>query len=169
MAKKIVKENEIDEEFKDLEQDNKTLKTVLIIVGVILVFGLVFFISKKQEDKINKQAGENHFHEISVDKFYQLYESDDKFVLLLGRPGCSHCVAFKPIITNVANTKGVDVYYLTTDNIEELGDWETIWGLVQQEGTPTVAVIENQKLVNSNAGEMTSAELILFLTEAGVL
>ena len=61
------------------------------------------------------------------------------------------------------------VYYLNTDNIEELGDWESIWGLVQQEGTPTVAVIENQKLVDSTAGEMTQTELLLFLSEAGVL
>ena len=53
--------------------------------------------------------------------------------------------------------------------MSELGDWNTIWDLVQQEGTPTVAVIENQKLVNSTSGEMTSTELILFLSEAGAL
>ena len=169
MAKKEVKENKVDEEFQDLQPNKKLIKSILIVIGVILVFGLVFIVSQKQEDKINKQASDTKFHEITVDKFYELYDSGKKFVLLLGRPGCSHCVAFKPVITNVANTKGVDVYYLNTDTIQELGDWNTIWDLVQQEGTPTVAVIENQKLVNSTSGEMTSTELILFLSEAGAL
>ncbi len=169
MSKKEIKENEIDKDFLDLQPNKKIIKNVLIVLGVILVFGFVFIVSMKQEEKINKKAEDNKFHEITVDKYYELYNSGNKFVLLLGRPGCSHCANFKPIITSVANNKGIDVYYLNTDNIETLGDWEDIWGLVEQEGTPTVAVIENQKLINSNAGEMTSEELILFLSEAGVL
>ena len=170
MAKKEVKEeNSIDEEFKDLEPNKKLIKNIFIVIGIILVFGLVFIISQKQEEKINKKASENKFHEITVDKYNELLASGDKFVLLLGRPGCSHCVAFKPVITNVANTKGIDVYYLNTDTIETVGDWESIWGIVEQEGTPTVAVIENQKLIKSTAGEMSSEELINFLKEAGVL
>lgn len=169
MAKVKEKENKVDEEFKDLQTNKKLIKNILITVGVILVFGLVFFISQKQEDKINSQVGETRLHEITVDKYYELLAKGDKFVLLLGRPGCSHCVAFKPIITNVANSKGIDVYYLNTDTIETLEDWEAIWGMVEQEGTPTVAVIENQKLVSTTAGEMTSDQLIMFLSQAGVL
>lgn len=169
MAKKVEKENEVDKEFQDLQPNKKLIKNILITLGVILVFGFVFIVSIKQEEKINKEASKNKFHEITVEKYNELYESGEKFVLLLGRPGCSHCVAFKPVITNVANTNEVDVYYLNTDTIETLGDWEAIWGLVEQEGTPTVAVIENQKLVKSTSGEMTSNELISFLTEAGVL
>ena len=91
------------------------------------------------------------------------------FVLLLGRPDCSHCVAFKPIITKVANDKNIDVYYLNVDTIETLEDWESIWGLVEQEGTPTVAVIEKQQLVLSSAGELTEDQLIEFFEKAGVL
>ena len=168
MAKKV-KEAKVDKEFEDLQPNKKLVRTILIVVGVILVFGLVFLLSLKQEEKINKQAGENHFHEITVEKYYELLNGEGKFVLLLGRPGCSHCVAFKPVITNVANTKEVDVYYLNTDTIETIGDWDDIWALVEQEGTPTVAVIENKKLVKSTAGEMTTVELIEFFEEAGVL
>ena len=169
MAKTKEKENKVDEDFQDLQPNKKLIKNIIITIGIILVFGLVFFISQKQEDKINKAVGETKLHEITVDKYNELLASGDKFVLLLGRPGCSHCVAFKPVITNVANTKGIDVYYLNTDTIESLEDWEAIWGLVEQEGTPTVAVIENQKLVDSTAGEMTAEQLLLFLNGAGVL
>ena len=73
------------------------------------------------------------------------------------------------VITNVANTKGIDVYYLNVDTIETYEDWEAIWGLVEQEGTPTVAVIEKQELILSNSGEMTADELIEFFEKAGVL
>ena len=167
MAK--TKENIVDKEFEDLQPNNKRIKNIIITVAVILVFGLVFFISQKQEEKLNKQSTNNYFHEITVDQYNELLSKGTKIVLLLGRPGCSHCVAFKPVITNVANTKGIDVYYLNTDTIESLEDWEAIWGLVEQEGTPTVAVIENQKLVDSTAGEMTAEQLLLFLNGAGVL
>lgn len=167
MAK--TKENIVDKEFEDLQPNNKRTKSIIITVAVILVFGLVFFISQKQEEKLNKQSTNNYFHEITVDQYNELLSRGTKFVLLLGRPGCSHCVAFKPIITSVAKNKEVDVYYLNTDTIETLEAWDSIWGLVEQEGTPTVAVIENNTLVNSTAGEMTSEELIRFLSEAGAL
>ena len=167
MAK--TKENIVDKEFEDLQPNNKRIKNIIITVAVILVFGLVFFISQKQEEKLNKQSTNNYFHEITVDQYNELLSKGTKIVLLLGRPGCSHCVAFKPVITSVANNKEIDVYYLNTDTIETLEAWDSIWGLVEQEGTPTVAVIENNKLVKSTAGEMTSEELIRFLSEAGVL
>ena len=167
MAK--TKENIVDKEFEDLQPNNKRIKNIIITVAVILVFGLVFFISQKQEEKLNKQSTNNYFHEITVDQYNELLSKGTKIVLLLGRPGCSHCVAFKPVITSVANNKEIDVYYLNTDTIETLEAWDSIWNLVEQEGTPTVAVIENNKLVKSTAGEMTSEELIRFLSEAGAL
>ena len=167
MAK--TKENIVDKEFEDLQPNNKRIKNIIITVAVILVFGLVFFISQKQEEKLNKQSTNNYFHEITVDQYNELLSKGTKIVLLLGRPGCSHCVAFKPVITSVANNKEIDVYYLNTDTIETLEAWDSIWGFVEQEGTPTVAVIENNKLVKSTAGEMTSEELIRFLSEAGAL
>ena len=169
MAKKTNNDKVVDKEFEDLQPNKKLIKNIIIIIGIILVFGIVFYISMRQEEKLNKQASENKLHEITVEKYHELLDSNEKFVLLLGRPGCSHCVAFKPVITNVANTKSVDVYYLNTDTIETLEAWDSIWGLVEQEGTPTVAVIENNKLVKSTAGEMTSEELIRFLSEAGAL
>lgn len=163
------KETDVDKEFEDLLPNKKRIKNILIAVGVLLVCAFVFIVSIKQEEKINKEAAKTKFHEITVDKLNQKLNSDENFVLLLGRPDCSHCVAFKPVITKVANEKSIDVYYLNVDNIETLEDWESIWNLVEQEGTPTVAVIEKQQLISSNAGEMTEEQLIKFLEEAGVL
>ena len=163
------KEVVVDKDFEDLQPNKKLTKNILITVGVILVFAFVFIVSIKQEEKINREAAKVKLHEITIDKLNQKLNSDERFVLLLGRPDCSHCVAFKPIITKVANDKNIDVYYLNVDTIETLEDWESIWGLVEQEGTPTVAVIEKQKLVLSSAGELTEDQLIEFFEKAGVL
>ena len=163
------KETVVDKEFEDLLPNKKRIKNILIAVGVLFVCAFVFIVSIKQEEKINKEAAKTKFHEITIDKLNQKLNSDERFVLLLGRPDCSHCVAFKPVITKVANEKSIDVYYLNVDTIETLEDWESIWDLVEQEGTPTVAVIEKQQLISSNAGEMTEEQLIEFLEEAGVL
>ena len=163
------KEVVVDKDFEDLQPNKKLTKNILITVGVILVFAFVFIVSIKQEEKINREAAKVKLHEITIDKLNQKLNSDERFVLLLGRPDCSHCVAFKPIITKVANDKNIDVYYLNVDTIETLEDWESIWGLVEQEGTPTVAVIEKQQLVLSSAGELTEDQLIEFFEKAGVL
>ncbi len=163
------KENEIDKDFLDLQPNKKLTRNIIITIGVIIVFGLVFYISLKQEERINEANKNTKFHEISIDEYNQLLNSDKRFVLLLGRPDCSHCINFKPIIMSFAKDYDVDVYYLNTDLIETLEDWDTIWNMVEQEGTPTVAVIEKQQLIKSNAGEMTTLELEEFLKEAGVL
>ena len=136
-------------------------------VGVIFVLGLVFYISVKQEERLKKN--ESKFHEINVDQYNELLYGDKKFVLVLGRPGCSHCVAYKPVITSFANNYGVDVYYLNVDNIQTEEDWDEIWGLVEQEGTPTTAVIENREKIVSEAGELSVIELTEMFTKAGVL
>ena len=66
------KENKIDNEFADLQTNNNVIKSILVAVGVILVFGLVFFISLKQDEKLNKEKNETKFHEISVDQYNEL-------------------------------------------------------------------------------------------------
>ena len=80
MAK--TKENIVDKEFEDLQPNKKRIKNIIIAIAVILVFGLVFFISQKQEEKLNKQSTNNYFHEITVDQYNELLSKGTKIVLL---------------------------------------------------------------------------------------
>ena len=158
--------NNVDTEFQELAKNDHFGVKIGIVVGVLLLIGLSVLLSIKGTTELKE---DNYLIEIQVEDFYELYNSNEQFVLLLGRPGCPHCVAFKPIITRVANNYKHNIYYLNTDNIETTEDWVFIWDLAQQEGTPTVAIIENKKLIDSRSGEMTREELISWLSEEGVL
>ena len=157
----------VDEQFKDLESHTFPIVTVIAVIGSILFVILTTLVLLKG-NKLTENTN-SYLISINTNEFYERYNSGEKFVLLLGRPGCSHCVAFKPIITRVANEKELKVYYLDTDTIETEDDWYFIWELVEQEGTPTVAIIQNKALVDSRSGEMTRDDLIYWFTEVGVL
>ncbi len=160
-------ESKVDAEFKDLVPKSTPIVRIIAIVSVIIFIGLTVLVAIKGKNL--DEDNNKYFVSITTEEFYDLYNGNEKFVLLLGRPGCSHCVAFQPIIKRVANDKEVYVYYLNTDTIVSETDWNLIWGLANQDGTPTLAVIENKKLIDSRSGEMEKDDLIYWFTEVGVL
>jgi len=162
-----MKEQFVDEEFKDLAPKSNPIVIIIIALSAFIFIVLTVLVLLRG-NKIEKNSN-LYLINITTKEFYEHYNSGEKFVLLLGRPGCSHCVAFKPIVTRVANEKELKVYYLNTDTILSEDDWYFIWELVEQDGTPTLAVIQNKALVDSRSGEMTRDDLIYWFTEVGVL
>ena len=77
MAKKTNNDKVVDKEFEDLQPNKKLIKNIIITIGIILVFGIVFYISMRQEEKLNKQASENKLHKITVEKYYKLLDSNE--------------------------------------------------------------------------------------------
>jgi len=166
MAKE--KEDVIDKDFEDLKESDNILGKTIIALSIVLLVGLSILVSIKGRDPL-KDFKESNYIEIDTEKFYDLYKSSDKFVLLLGRPDCSHCIAFKPVITKFANENDIKVYYLDAYSIETEEDWNFIWAKIKQEGTPSMGVFENQELVDSVSGEMTYDELTTWFRKVGVI
>ena len=129
MAKE--KEDVIDIDFEDLKESDNILGKTIIALSIVLLVGLSIFVSIKGRDPL-KDFKESNYIEIDTEKFYDLYKSSDKFVLLLGRPDC-------------------------------------IWAKIEQEGTPSMGVFENQELVDSVSGEMTYDELTTWFRKVGVI
>ena len=44
MAKKTNNDRVVDKEFEDLQPNKKLIKNIIITIGIILVFGIVFYI-----------------------------------------------------------------------------------------------------------------------------
>ena len=158
----------VDKDFEDLKQSDNFLGRANVIFAIIFLVGLSIIVSFKGRDPL-KDVKESKLIEIDTDKFYELYKSSDKFVLLLGRPDCSLCIAFKPVITKFANENDINVYYLDAYSIETEEDWDFIWAKIKQEGTPSMGVFENQELVDSVSGEMTYEELSTWFRKVGVI
>ncbi|MBP5683797.1 MAG: thioredoxin family protein [Bacilli bacterium] len=161
-------ENVVDKDFEDLQTSDNFLGKAIIGFAIVFLIGLSILVSIKVKDPL-KELNESNLVTIDTEKFYELYKSSEKFVLLLGRPDCSHCIAFRPVITKFANDNNIKVYYLDAYSIETEEDWNFIWAKINQEGTPSLGVFENQELVDSVSGEMTKEELTEWFSKVGVI
>ena len=161
-------ENVVDKDFEDLQTSDNFLGKAIIGFAIVFLIGLSILVSIKVKDPL-KELNESNLVTIDTEKFYELYKSSEKFVLLLGRPDCSHCIAVRPVITKFANDNNIKVYYLDAYSIETEEDWNFIWAKINQEGTPSLGVFENQELVDSVSGEMTKEELTEWFSKVGVI
>lgn len=140
--------------------ENKKIWIVLgILVIAILSMILLSIESGRQRQKI-------------VDSFRGAYASSSENLVYLSRPGCSACTTFNPIFTKVIKDYKLTYVDINTDKITEKQleniveklnlDWN-------QFGTPTIAVVKNNKVVKSNIGVISEEELIKFLKEANMI
>jgi len=83
---------------------NKTVKTILVIIGVIVVFALIFFLSEAIKPKYLK--------EITKEEYKEIIKNKDVYVYIGGKgDGYSE-------IANFAKENGAKVYYLKSDDKE---------------------------------------------------
>ena len=58
--------------------------------------------------------------EISIKKAEELTEKEERFVLFLGRPTCPYCRKFAPKIGHVSREYAIPVYFINSENTDEL-------------------------------------------------
>ena len=167
--KEEVKEEKVSE-VKKKEVDNK-VKRLNIMGYTVLAIGLILLmvlVSATSKYRLNGDSV-SYLVDIDYSQFTDLVAKEDKSIVLVGRPTCSHCVAFKPIITKVANDYEVEVYYLNTDEITNETDFNNLWDFIEASGTPTTVIVGNDKLISSREGELPREELVNWLGENGVI
>ena len=62
------------------------------------------------------------FTPISVTTAKDKISSTDKFILFIGRPSCPYCQLFEPKLSNVARNSNLTIFYINSENSEELDD-----------------------------------------------
>ncbi len=172
-VKETKKKEEVKEEkteVKNKEVDNK-VKRLNIMGYTVLAIGFILLMVLVSATSKYRLNGDSVTYLIDIDysQFTDLVAKEDKSVVLVGRPTCSHCVAFKPIITKVANDYEVEIYYLNTDEITNETDFNNLWDFIEASGTPTTVIVGNDKLISSKEGELPREELVNWLGENGVI
>lgn len=135
---------------------------IFLIVGLILVVVLGCFMMK------GEKVGNGGTFQLSYSEYVEKVENGDKFVLIIERASCSHCVSYMPVVKKFARSKDVKVYYVDTDTFSE-DDWETFEETntffesedVQTNGwgTPTTLFLDGSEAVDYVVGETSSEEL----------
>lgn len=89
---------------------NKQLKNILIVLLIIGVIIASMFIS-------NNSNANKYFKEISIEEYFNMIDSEDLSHVYIGRPTCSICVKFTPLLEKYTLDNKIAVNYLNTDKL----------------------------------------------------
>ncbi len=112
---------------------------------------------------------------ISLDEYVEKINSDDDFVLVVGRIDCSACIAFKPILQETATSKDLKIDYVQIDETWTDEDRATLLEETQKTydfnltGTPTTLIVKDGKLVDKITGQIEYRDLIHVLKEHNIV
>ena len=66
------------------------------------------------------------FTPISVSSAKENIASAEKFILFIGRPSCPYCQLFEPKLSNVARKFEFNIFYINSENTDELGEIQAL-------------------------------------------
>ena len=133
---------------------------LFLILVLIVVVVLGFFVMK------GESLGNGGAFELTHEEYQEKIDNDEKFVVVVERATCSHCVNYMPVVKRFAKSKNVKIYYVDTDTFDE-DDWEdfeksnSFFTEKEEEGwgTPTTIFLNGDEAVDYIVGETTSEEL----------
>lgn len=107
-----------------------------------------------------------------VKAFIDVLNSSSKRLVYIGRPTCTYCQKFSPILEEVSKEYNIDYYYVNTDEIasEELAAiLEKLGKTSSKFGTPYLAVVQNGEKTGEQPGYIEKEDLIEFFKKNGLV
>ena len=86
----------------------KVKKKVIILVSICLIILIGAF-------AVDRFLGKTYFNEIKYEELIDKIENKEDIVLLISQTTCTHCIAYKPKLEDVANEYKVYIYYIDVD------------------------------------------------------
>ena len=109
-------------------------------------------------------------NKISVDDYIELYNAEEKSIVLLSRPTCHYCQIATPIIENIIYEKNVKINYINTDDLSDEDNSKLLSSdeyLKSGYGTPLILVVGNSKIIDKIEGLTTKSNYMEFFDEYG--
>ena len=136
---------------------------VLVCILIILICTLLYIIGKKSDFK--------SIEDINLTTLKAKIDNKEKFVLVITQTGCSHCMAYLPILEEIGKDYKITFYDL---NMTKLSDEEKVEfnKLVRISGTPTTIFYtdgEEQSTTTRLVGEKTKDKIINRLKSEGYI
>ena len=131
-----------------MKKKNKTLWIIIItIIIVSIVTVLTYNIIKK-----------DYFTKLNYEEFFNKWENDDTFVLVISKTECPYCQMYIPKIKKISEEYKINTYSVETDTFtaEESSAFSN---LINYNATPTtVFIINGEELskatrINGNVSE----------------
>ena len=142
-----------------MNEKKKTMFVIGIFVFILLLIMIGILVNAAARKK-------------TMETFKETFASESTEIIYLGRPGCSHCIAFKPILEKVLESYHLSYLDINTDQITKKQLNEIIDTLdldPERFGTPTTVIVKDKKVIGTQIGETTEEALISLLKEKKVI
>lgn len=140
--------------------EKKKMIILFVIIGLfIAALGMVALKSYMDEKR-------------EVEKFYEIFNSEKRSLIFIGRDGCYYCQLQKPILEDFDEQYQFGYYYLNTDNIGTNKLHKILEDLsidVNNFGTPTTVVTEGGNVINTYAGASSEITYFNFLKDNDII
>lgn len=147
-------------------KNNKKAIFGMIIAALLLIFSMSYLILKNHDSKgsvNNKQSTE------IVDKFYKYMESKNEKVIYYGSNTCGYCQLETPIMKQIKEDYDIDYLYIDATKLTS-SDNKKILDILDSDGaTPTIAVVKEDYVVDTNIGYLDGNDMVEFLKKNKVL
>ncbi|MDD6224338.1 MAG: thioredoxin family protein [bacterium] len=166
---------------KRTQTEIEKIKTgAIIVLGIIVIFGLVYILSENTGDRSNDKAqlssaetsnekstnplleeGEEIKDEerssltsITYSELKKAVDNKEKKFVFLGSEQCGWCIYQKPILEHLVYEYDVEIYYLNVGNMtsDDYSGLASLHDDLARFGTPTFIVIENGKVTTVDSG-----------------
>jgi len=114
------------------------------------------------------QADEENIHDIEWVDLLEKMRTDKYYLLYVGRDNCDQCTAFKPMLRQIAYSKGISVLYYNTIYDREKSDFDQKMKTVKVSEVPAVRIIGYDNVIEIGDSTIYTDEqsLNVCLTEA---
>jgi predicted bacteriocin transport accessory protein len=112
--------------------------------------------------------GETKFNEITVSQYMDIFNSNVKSYIYIGRTGCGYCAKLNPILTQIIDETGIIINHIDLANVSQT-DYDTLVNsndvLKGDWGTPTLLIVKNGQVIDSHIGYAAYDVINKFLLE----
>ena len=131
-------------------------KKILVVIGVIAAFVALIAFGMVQTSMSRSKM---------MKKFTDAYASSEEKLVYIGRPGCGACTTFHPTLEKVTKEYKIEYVDINTDNLTE----SQVRTIVDDFGTPTIAVVKDNQVVKANIGVISESAFITFLKDSNII
>ena len=148
-----------------MQKKKNIILGVLVVILVILICTILIVIGSKNS------KGYQSIEELNLSTLKDKINNKEKFVLVVTQTGCSHCMAYLPVLEEVGEDYKLKFYDINITNLED--DEKTEFNkLVRISGTPTtIFYVDGEEVSTSSrlVGEKSKDKIISRLKSEGYI
>lgn len=137
---------------------NESKKIIAVFAVLVVIVGVIIGVSVSESKKAEEK----------LQKYIEIIDKKDTQLLFLGRPTCSYCVQFQPVIDALKKDYDFKYQYINTDELSSKGLSKILskLGIDESEfGTPYLSITKGGKVIAEQSGALERKELFDFLKE----